>query len=231
MLELGGGFVSQIAKKAGKHRATSYHTLNNLVDKGFATKFDRGKYQYFAPESPEKLVTIASANLKRAESLLPQLLSIQNQLSSKPKITFYERTSGIEEIFEDTLTAEDEILGYTNLTLITELFPDFFKRYTKMKFEKGIKTRYLSPEPLSPKMQVKNFFPAKGDPKLLEVLFVNPTQFAFENEIAIYGRKVAIMSLSKKEQIGILIESATLSQTMKAVFDLAWLGATAFIAH
>ena len=53
--------------------------------------------------------------------------------------------------------------------------------------------------------------------------------YQFENEIAIYGKKVAIMSLSAGESIGILIESETLSCTMRAVFNLAWIGASNFI--
>lgn len=231
MLELGGGYVSQIAKKAGKHRATCYHTLNNLISKSLATKFEKGKYQFFSPEHPEKIVTQAKSNLNRAEALLPELLSIQNTLTGKPKIKFFERRSGIETVFQDKLTSKDAILGYTNLALVTELFPDFYRKYTKEKIQKGIKSRYLSPKMSGPADLVSSFFPAKADPDLLEILFINPDEFPFQNEVAIYENKVAIMSLSKEEQIAILIESHTFSNTMRNIFDLAWLGATCFVAR
>ncbi|MDC0358973.1 helix-turn-helix domain-containing protein [Oligoflexia bacterium] len=230
MLELGGGYVSQIAKKAGKHRATCYHTLGNLLNKGLATKFEKGKYQFFSPEQPEKIVRQAQGNLERAEALLPELLSIQNMRSGKPKIKFFERRSGIETIFEDTLTAEGSILGYTNLALVTTLFPDFFRKYTKEKVKRKIKTRYLSPQPINQADLINHFFPKGANPDLLEILFINPEEFPFKNELAIYENKVAIMSLSEEEQIAILVESHTFSDTMRNIFDLSWLGATCFVA-
>ena len=75
------------------------------------------------------------------------------------------------------------------------------------------------------------FFPHYKQSSLLEILFVNPGEFPFKNDIAIYEDKVAIMSLSKDEIISILIENKNVADTMKAVFDLSWLGATSFIAR
>ena len=114
LLELGGGYASQLAKRLGRNRSTTYHTVNKLVEKGLATRLRKGRYQYFAAEPPERIVQLAKMRFDRASDLLPELLSIQNTLARKPKIQFFERTSGIEEIFEQTLSAEGEILGYTN---------------------------------------------------------------------------------------------------------------------
>lgn len=231
MLELGGGYVSQIAKKAGKHRATCYHTLNNLLEKGLSSKLEKGKYIYYSPEEPNKLVQQMANKLSAAQSLLPELLSIQNTLARKPKIKFYEGISGIETIFEDTLTAQSEILGYTNLSSLLRLFPEYFKKYSKKKMKNNIKTRYLSPRPDETLKDLDSFFQKQADSDLLEILFINPEEFPFNNEIAIYENKVAIMSLSEDEKIAILIESQVFSNTMKAIFDLSWLGATSFIAQ
>ena len=230
MLELGGGFASQLAKKASRKRSSSYHTLNRLVEKGLATRVKKGSYQFFSPEPPETIVELTRRRCSTAEKLLPELQSIQNTMAKKPKIKFFERQSGIETIFEDTLTAEGEILGYTNLSLLAELFPGYFRRYTRERMKRGIKVRYLSPQPLRGHDLIEELFPEGPDAGLLEILFINPNQFPFQNEIAIYGDKVAIMSLSRKEQIAILIESKTVSSTMKAIFDLAWIGACGFIA-
>lgn len=95
--------------------------------------------------------------------------------------------------------------------------------------KRGIKVRYISPRPARGVDLIEEFFTGE-DQRLLEILFVNPQQFPFENEFTVYGGKVAIMSLSPKEQFALLLESKTLSATMKAVFDLAWLGASNFSA-
>lgn len=44
------------------------------------------------------------------------------------------------------------------------------------------------------------------------------------------GDTFGVVSLNKDELLGVIMESPTFARTMKAVFDLAWLGATAFVA-
>ncbi|MBM3231609.1 hypothetical protein FJZ28_04790 [Candidatus Peregrinibacteria bacterium] len=59
---------------------------------------------------------------------------------------------------------------------------------------------------------------------------MNRDQFLFENEVLIFNNSVGIVSLNADELLGLIVESPTFARTMKAVFDLAWLGATAFVA-
>lgn len=230
LLELGGGYVSQIARKAGKQRATCYYTLAALVERGFASKLRKGAYQHFTPQPPQILIAQTKRRVEIAETVLPQLLSIQNTLARKPKITFYEGRLGIEAIFEDTLTTETPIVGYTNLSLVFELFPDYFKRYTKEKIRRGIKTRYLSPQSKEVMGKIHQLLKKENDRSYLEILFINPQAFPFQNEVVVYGSKVAIMSLSRQESMTVVIESQSYAQTTRAIFDLSWLGATSFIA-
>ncbi|MFN8390779.1 MAG: hypothetical protein U0136_10855 [Bdellovibrionota bacterium] len=77
---------------------------------------------------------------------------------------------------------------------------------------------------------ISEFFESERHERLLEIVFVSPSQFPFQNEIAIYDNCVAILSLPKREQYALLIESQSAAATMKAFFDLAWLGTTALMA-
>ncbi|MBI5411717.1 hypothetical protein HZA43_00910 [Candidatus Peregrinibacteria bacterium] len=231
VLELGGSFVSAIARRAHVNRATCYHTLGNLVEKGLVSSYTKGKLLHFTAEALDKKLTqMAEERLERTKNLIPELLSISNTLAFKPKIRFYEGLEGIKTIFEDTLSAEHEILAYTNLQQVTSLFPDFFRHYCREKVKRGTKTRYISTATDECVDLIDAFYPKQYDPNLLEILMVNKAQFLFQNEIAIYGNKVAVMSLNREELIGLMVESTTFAQSMKAVFDLAWLGATAFVA-
>jgi hypothetical protein len=174
---------------------------------------------------------MAEERVERAKELIPQLSSLMSTLAFKPKIRFYEGLEGIKSIFEDVLTTQGEVLGYTSLKGLIDLFPDYFRQYCHKKIRNSIKTRYIAPAAAEGVDIIDEYFPKKYDPNLLEILMVNPKEFDFRNEIAIYGNKVAVMSLNPDELIGLLIESATVAQTMKSVFDLAWLGATAFVAR
>jgi len=229
-LEINGGPASVIARKAGVHRVSCYHTLENLLEKRLLSQHTKNGVKYFSPEPPEQLEKLAQEKVSLARRLLPELKTLQSSMGFRPKIRLYEGREGVERVFTESLTTEKEILGYTNLKNVTEFFPEFFKNYTHERLKKGIKTRYLSPNTVESVHVIDPFLPKDFDRNLIEILLVNKNQFPFSNEILIFGNTVGIVSLNRDELLGLLIESATFSETMKAVFDLAWLGATAFVA-
>lgn len=231
VLELGGGPVSIIAKKADLHRVSCYHTLDNLVEKKILTKFDRNGIRHYVPEKVEKLQEITEEKVNIAKFLMPELKSIISSSGFKPKVRFYEGQDGVERVFEESLSAKSEILGYSNLQNVITYIPDFFKIYSRKRFEKKIKSRYLSPNTLESVDEIKEFLPINYDRNLIEILLVNKAQFLFDNEILIFNNIVGIVSLNPTERLGLIVESPSLSKTMKAVFDLAWLGATTFVAR
>lgn len=237
-LELGGSYASNIARKAKINRATCYHTLNNLKSKNYLRSYNKGKVLWFDAEDPQKILQTQKEKLQKAKNLIPQLLSISNSSTFKPKIRFYERKEGIQEILEDILESSEtpdhtktEVLGYTNLEALSQLFPQYFREYCKRKVSKKIKTRYLVPETEKGFEIIDQFYPKKFDPALLEILQVNREEFYFENEISIYQNKVSVISLNPEELLGIIIESPTFAKSMRSIFNLAWLGATSFIAR
>ena len=229
-LEIGGGPVSVIARKAGANRVSCYYTIDNLLGKKLLSQYNKNGVKCFAPEPPEQLLKITEERMNMAKSLMPELKSLISTSAFKPKIRFYEGRDGVEKVFTESLTAKREILGYTNLKLVTEFFPDFFRTYTHTKLKKGIKTRYLSPTTVETVHVLDQFLLENYDANLIEILLVNKNQFLFENEVLIFGNSVGIVSLNTDELLGLIVESPTFARTMKAVFDLAWLGATAFVA-
>lgn len=231
VVELGSSFVSAIARRAKVNRSTCYHTLDNLIKKGLISSYKKDKVLHFTAEDPNRFMQMAEERVKRTENLIPQLISLTSSMAFKPKIRFYEGMEGVKSIFEDVLNTKDEILGYTNINDIINLFPDYFRSYCHKKILKNIKTRYIAPASGEGVDLIDNYYPKKYDPNLLEILMVNPKEFNFRNEIAIYGNKVAIIYLNPDELLGIIMESATFAQSMKSFFNLAWLGATAFVAR
>lgn len=229
-LEINGGPVSVIARKAGVHRVSCYHTIENLLKKKLLSQYNKNGVKCFAPEPPEKLEELALERVHLAKALVPQLKNLASGSGFRPKIRFYEGMDGIERVFNESLQSKTEILGYTNLQQVIEEIPTFFKAYTSKRMKSGIKSRYLSPSTVENVHVIDAFLPPNYNPNLIEILLVNKDQFPFENDMLIFGDSVGIVSLNPDEQLGIIVESATFAKTMKAVFDLAWLGATAFVA-
>ena len=54
-LEIGGGPVTNIAKRAGIHRVSCYHTIEKLEKKKLLTQYIKNKTKYFSAENPEVL--------------------------------------------------------------------------------------------------------------------------------------------------------------------------------
>lgn len=223
--------VSVIAKRAWLNRVSCYHTLDKLLDKKLLSIYNKDWIKCYAPEDPSKLEQLALEKVNLAKMLIPQILSISNVHAFKPKIRFYEWRQWIERVFNESLESEWEILWYSNLKIVCEFFPDFFKDYCHKKIEKKIRSRYLSTNVIWDVNLMKNFLPKKYDPNLIEILLVNNKQFLFENEIMIFWNKVWIISFKKWELMSLIVESWTFANSMKAIYDLAWLWATAFVAN
>lgn len=231
VLELGGSFASAIARKSDIPRVNCYYVLDGLKQKGLITANLNGNTKFFVAEPPQVFVNQVEEKFIRARKILPELLSVTNALAFKPIIRSYEGLEGIKHIFEQTLEAKSEVLGYTNLEALGDLLPDYLPSYFQKIVKKRIKMRLLSPSTESAREFIKKFYPKKFPEELLEILFVNPKEFAFENQISIYDNFIAIVSLNPEELMGVLMQSGVYARTQKAIFDLSWLGATSFVAQ
>lgn len=231
LLELGGAFVSTLARHAHLPRVNCYHTLENLTRRGLVSFISKGNIRYFSAEPPQKLVNDIQEKAKLAQKILPELLSMTNTLAFKPKIKYFEGREGIKNIFEDILKAKKELLGYSNLKALAICYGEDLQRYALQKIQKKIKTRIICPSSQEAFEFANTYYPANFPKELLEIMFVNPQEFWFEHEITIYDDKVAVISLSPDEQIGMIFESPVYARSQTAIFNLAWLGATGFVAN
>lgn len=230
LLELGGGFVSTVARKAGAHRVTTYNTLENLSRKGFVRHTKKKGVQFYYAVSPQVILNQMEDSYKTAKAIVPELLNLQNRYFFKPKIQFFEGRKEVKAIFEDLLRSETEVLGYTNYQLSSELFSDYLKWYAEAAVKTGIKHRLLCPNDKSNIEYIKKNMQKRFKAGLLEIFAVNPAHFPFKNAQYIYEDKVATISFDKDEMMGVIIESQSNAETNRSIFNLAWLGATSFVA-
>ncbi len=231
VLELGGSFASTIANKAGIPRVNCYYILDTLKKKNLITTNLKGNTKFFVAEPPQVLVNQIEERYQQAQNLLPELIALTKVSDFKPVMRSYDGIEGIKAIFDQTLNAKSEIFGYTNLEALDKLLPDYLPKYTKKLVQNKLKTRLLSPSSKKSREFVKKFYPKDYPEELIEILFVNPNEFNFENQIAIYDNSVSIVSLNPNELVGVIMESEVYARTQKAIFNLSWLGATAFVAQ
>ena len=227
-LELGPATTAEISKVANINRTTGYDILESLVANGLINPIGKTKVQKYVAENPDKVIVFlenkikeSQEKLKQAYNLLPELFSIYNE-KEKPKVKYYEGVARIKEVFEDTLTAEKEIVGYAVGTdAFASVGEEYLKNYFKRRVAKNIKVRVIAPDDPNSLEVLEH-----DREELRESLVVPRDKFYFTTETNIYNNKV--LNVSWKEKFAVLIESKEIADAQKKVFELAWLGAKQF---
>lgn len=218
-LELGVSSIQNIAKKSGLKRSTTYDMVEDLMQKGLLTQSFQGKRRIFAAEDPEKVLALFKLQEQSFQKAIPELKSIYNRLSSKPRIRYYEGVPGLETVYWDTLGSTTSILAYGSIDdMWSAMSKEFIKRYVQERVKKNIFEKAIVPA-----TEASRQYAQKNKEELREFRFVPAGRLPFYNEINIYGDKIAVMSFVEK--IGLIIESKKIADTQRAIFELAWLGA------
>lgn len=221
LLELGKGTVTEISRKAGINRPTGYHILSALEAKELVKASGKEPKQEYTAESPDQIEKMLSkkieneqAVLKEAQKIIPELKSIHN-VANRPKVYFYEGKEGLQKVYEDTLSSQEEIRAYASVEDIHPTLPNYFPDYYKRRAKKGISIRAIFTDNKEGRELSKN-----DVQELRESVFVPEDKFSFHPEINIYDNKVMIASW--REKLGIIIESTEIADAMKKIYELAW---------
>jgi sugar-specific transcriptional regulator TrmB len=216
-LELGASSVIEIAKKAGIKRTTAYDILLDLAQKGLVSETSKGKKRLFVGEDPEKILKNLQSKERMLFEILPLLKSVYNVKGVKPKIRYYEGLEGLKETYNDTLKYTGEMLAFASEDVVKILGNDWAYGYIKKRVKNNLRVRAIMP---ASEIISRDYF--ARDPEHLRVSkLVDPKKYPFSMEINIYGHsKVSLMS--SKEQLGLVIESTEIYNTMKLIFELVW---------
>lgn len=222
LLQLEKATANQIAYKSGIKRPTTYDILYRLTQEGFIAQTQEGKKRMFIAHSPEILQELLHEKQRALAKDIPELMSIYNTISKKPKVTYYEGAAALKRVYNDTLRtlkSGDEILAYVTSKTASE-FSDYFSDYVTNRVEKGIRLRGIYND--SPEMRT---FLDSNKEQLRTARVLDVKKFPMENEINIYADKVIIGTYTP-EPFAIMIESKQIADTQRVIFELAWEGAT-----
>ena len=234
VLELGSQPASHIARVCEMPRNTVRSILDGLVKKGLMVKTSRASTQYYSTEKKENLIrALKFKKVRVQEEIENQIgllevygdeLSSQHYAKSRPKITFYEGLSGLEKVYEDTLTAKTGLKSWASCDDLFDAMPEYFKTYFKRRAAKKIPMRSIHPGTESGEKVVQ-----EDNEVLRESALVPPEKYYWTPEIQIYDSKVNIASW--KEKLGIIIESEEIADAFRTFFDLCFEEAKRYGKH
>lgn len=216
-LELGEATTTRLSQKSKVKRTTVYLVTDSLKEKGLISSVKKSGKTLFFAEDPRKIPEQLEERKEAILKVMPELLSLTNLIDKKPVIRYFEGKEGIKEVFKETLQYPDsELVGW---------FPDQVYWLEKEYF-----TEVYMPARIKKKIWIKAMAPktdfniemAKGDEKQLkETRFIEDEDFNMKVEIILYGKN-KINIISYKEEIGLIIESKDIHDSLKSLFKILW---------
>ncbi len=217
-LELGQATASEIAKKSGINRATTYFTLENLMKIGLVSASNTEKTQKFTPEDPAQLENIITKQQKELEqkkkdlkNLVSELNKINHASVQKPIVKYYLGKEGIMRMASASF-------DYTkNKTMRLAFSPDSLNKFLSNEERKKLQNQRVAKG-----TRIETVYSSKNETlksKKGIVYKVDNERYQLPGDIAIYDDKIRLTSF--KDEIGIIIENKDIAKTLESIFKLA----------
>lgn len=203
-------------------RTNTYKLLDELVDRGLATRKDINKKLHYRAENPSKLLTVAReirdrADLQEAQlkAAIPELVKQFHLNHEQPGVRFYQGKEGIKEIFEEQIR-EAKPIRFMKTRADIEFFGFKFMHEVRNLAPKAkIQRQAFTPDAPEVPQNV-----AESDKEmLLERTWYLPSDYTAPVEWSVFGNKVAIISFGD-EAVGTVIESEQIAESLRQIFAL-----------
>jgi len=226
-LELGPASVQDIAHKSKINRATTYVMIEALSGRGLLSTFVKGKKRFYAPENPDRLVSILRMQQKELEEkqqefekTLPMLLALYNAEGAKPQIRYLEGPEGLKtmrQTFEKLDGEYVQILSMDDALSAKELEVDHAQHVSTLR-------QARTPHRVLAVMQNPDPATLPHELGIGEHRLVPASQFPLHGEITIRGNHIFLFSY-RSAILSVVIVSKEIAEAAQVLFDLAWQGA------
>jgi len=214
-LSLGVASVTQLSKKAGLKRPTTYLVVDNLIHRGLLVSVPRGKKIYYKPENPEVLLKTLEERKIKIVGALDILKGLYRHGFKQPKIRFYEGREKIYKIYEEVPRSK-EIWAIFSPDSFMKVFTiednkHFFRILNR---NEGVIHDILEDTSISREFAKADYKMGVSESKFL------PKGIKIGTDVLVSGDKVAMISF--ENQIGVIIEDKNIAKTIKTALQLLW---------
>ncbi|MBM2820696.1 MAG: transcriptional regulator TrmB [Candidatus Berkelbacteria bacterium] len=226
-LELRSAPTSVIAQRAGIVRSTCYGILEELVQKGLASKSEKaGGVTKFNVDNPGLLQNYIKSRKQVFEDLekdivkiIPDLKKLQKDYTIKPQIEYFEGKAGVESALESVIP-DLKVMGKNKIPVLihgatnalVEAWPQF-PQYAEKRRKLGVKVKmFVWDEVKVPAM-------AEIHRKGYEIKKI-PPKYAYEAGSQIMEDKLILFDFNN--MITVVIKNKPLVQMMRVFFEMTW---------
>lgn len=211
--------IQELSKKASVSRVTIYTVIQTLGTRGLLVPLQKGKRRVFAAGSPDRLLPCGQNYVQRLQSTLRELEGSLHQFKMiqqghKPIIKLFEGKEALEILEQDILKCRPETIDeFGNYDQMNKVHGD----QNRIRFLRGlarlqprIRSCFLTKNPHTPKEIEPN------------CVWLDPGEFSFYGSVLVYANKISLSTFHGKH-ISVIIESADLANTVRALFDVIWI--------
>src|SRR5690606_26368132 len=215
-LQLGAAPVADVAARAGVSRTNGYDLFERLEQRGLLsqTSASAGVRKIIA-EDPAVLIRDWERKRVMLNELVPELRSIYNGSTTRPRTRLYEGREGIERALWETLECRSkELLAILSMHELREVPGlQWMEGFIAERIRKEIQLKVLR----SPSRETDNIWPTEA---YREVRFT-PRGIDLSMSMYINDDTVTYVS-SKEENYALIIESRELSTLNLTFFKSIW---------
>ncbi|MEK6854875.1 MAG: helix-turn-helix domain-containing protein [Nanoarchaeota archaeon] len=220
LLRHGGKTTGPIIKETGIANSRVYESLNTLIEKGLVTYRIQKRGKYFQAADPSKFLENEKEKLKKIESLIPSLKSIQTREEKETNVAIYEGFEGFKTAFKkiiDDCPKEEtiHILGFSEQPFATESLRVFISNMNVKSAQKKQKLKILmdssARETLGKDREKEKYTEVKYMPKC----YISPAAIdIFEDYVYIF--------LWEENPFVFMIKNKRISESFKQYFLFLW---------
>lgn len=231
-LMLGPATVQQIANQADIKRVTTYVILESLASLGLVSQTSHGKKTYFTAEEPVSLQRLLDKKQQEVvdqmsafKNFLPDLESLKSVPAETPMVKYYDTIEGLRSAISTLLMTVDlgeieYIYGFSDVDKVQKLFPEIAKSQgNPVRIKVGKKSRLIYTSEQGP------IYKETDKESYRESRHVPGDKYPVNGDLTLVGDHIVMLSLDGDKPFGVTIKSAPLTSAVRAMFELAWIGA------
>jgi len=220
LLRHGEKTTGPIIKETGIANSRVYESLNTLIGKGLVTYRVQKRGKYFQAADPSKFLENEEEKLKKIESLIPSLKTIQSKEEKETNVSIYEGFEGFKTAFKkiiDDCPQEETIyiLGFSEQPFATESLRVFISNMNVKSAQKKQKLRILmdssAKETLGKDREKEKYTEVRYMPKG----YISPAGIdIFEDYVYIF--------LWEENPFVFMIKNKRIAESFKQYFQFLW---------
>ena len=214
-LELGNSTAFKIADKSGLAKSTTHDILRELSSRGLISSYMKGNKKYFAASDPLILIEKIKKQTAIAQEVLPELQSIYNARSHKPRVRYYDEVSGIDIATKEFLSEADEMLVLNGSEYLEDALPKHFPRIIRDRIKKGVRSRSIYVEG-----EKAREYQSKDSVSLRTSKIISK-EYDFSTLFWAWNDKVAFIN-SKGNISTLIIEDKEVAYFLRQLFKYVW---------